>query len=172
MLITSQNMCLKVSQHIIPSNQFLFAKMMLRWAISDRICGANLEMSSTNMLILVTSGKQTWFTIRNRPSLPWFFSKKTGLKKFEPIWSLDVDMICAVNLPFSASQIEKAIATWNPKQLFINGCFNWMIPNLYIENGFGVPGTSVLHFPANPAKLFLLVLPTHCPPWNWHSSWK
>ena len=23
---------------------------------------------------------------------------------------------------------------WNPKQPFINGCFNWMIPNLYIEN--------------------------------------
>ena len=27
------------------------------------------------------------------------------------------------------------ITTWNPKQPFINGCFNWMIPNLYIENG-------------------------------------
>ena len=25
--------------------------------------------------------------------------------------------------------------TWNPKQPFINGCFNWMSPNLYIENG-------------------------------------
>ena len=24
--------------------------------------------------------------------------------------------------------------TWNPKQPFINGCFNWMIPNLYVEN--------------------------------------
>ena len=27
------------------------------------------------------------------------------------------------------------ISTWNPKQPFINGCFNWMIPNLYIGNG-------------------------------------
>ena len=27
------------------------------------------------------------------------------------------------------------IITWNPKQPLINGCFNWMIPNLYIENG-------------------------------------
>ena len=27
------------------------------------------------------------------------------------------------------------IDTWNPKQPFINGCFNWMIPNLYIGNG-------------------------------------
>ena len=25
--------------------------------------------------------------------------------------------------------------TWNPKQQLINGCFNWMTPNLYIENG-------------------------------------
>ena len=24
---------------------------------------------------------------------------------------------------------------WNPKQPFINGCFNWKIPNLYIGNG-------------------------------------
>ena len=27
------------------------------------------------------------------------------------------------------------IYAWNPKQPFTNGCFNWMIPNLYIENG-------------------------------------
>ena len=27
------------------------------------------------------------------------------------------------------------IRTWNPKQPFIHGCFSWMIPNLYIENG-------------------------------------
>ncbi len=27
------------------------------------------------------------------------------------------------------------IRTWNPQQPFINGCFNWMIPNLYIGNG-------------------------------------
>ncbi len=26
-------------------------------------------------------------------------------------------------------------STWNPKQPFINGCFNRMIPNLYIGNG-------------------------------------
>ena len=28
-----------------------------------------------------------------------------------------------------------ALVSWNPKQPFINGCFNWMIPNLYIGNG-------------------------------------
>ena len=27
------------------------------------------------------------------------------------------------------------LGTWNPEQPFINGCFNWMIPNLYIGNG-------------------------------------
>ena len=26
-------------------------------------------------------------------------------------------------------------STWNLKHPFINGCFNWMIPNLYIGNG-------------------------------------
>ena len=28
-----------------------------------------------------------------------------------------------------------SVATWNPKHQFINGCFNLMIPNLYIGNG-------------------------------------
>ncbi len=27
------------------------------------------------------------------------------------------------------------LPTWNSKQPFINGSFNWMIPNLYMENG-------------------------------------
>ena len=27
------------------------------------------------------------------------------------------------------------VSTWNPKHPFINGCFNWMIPNLCIGNG-------------------------------------
>ena len=26
-------------------------------------------------------------------------------------------------------------SSWNPKQPFINGSFNWMIPNLYMEHG-------------------------------------
>ena len=30
----------------------------------------------------------------------------------------------------------KSMATWNSKQPFINGCFNWIIPNLYIGNGW------------------------------------
>ena len=34
-----------------------------------------------------------------------------------------------------AEILHQLIDTWNPKQPFINGCFNWMIPNLYIENG-------------------------------------
>ena len=30
---------------------------------------------------------------------------------------------------------QSIVYTWNPKQQLINGCFNWMTPNLYIENG-------------------------------------
>ncbi len=38
---------------------------------------------------------------------------------------------------------KKIGCTWNPKQPFINGCFNWMIPNLYIGNGWKSPN---IHF--------------------------
>ena len=31
-------------------------------------------------------------------------------------------------------KISDFFSTWNPKQPFINGCFNWMIPNHYIKN--------------------------------------
>ena len=31
--------------------------------------------------------------------------------------------------------IYEAGDTWNLKHLFINGCFSWKIPNLYIKNG-------------------------------------
>ena len=29
----------------------------------------------------------------------------------------------------------RKIATWNSKQPVLYGCFNWMIPNLYMGNG-------------------------------------
>ena len=38
-------------------------------------------------------------------------------------------------IPDSTEMLNIYIDTWNPKQPFINGCFNWMIPNLYIGNG-------------------------------------
>ena len=31
--------------------------------------------------------------------------------------------------------LHVTVSTWNPKQPIINGCFNWIIPNLYIGNG-------------------------------------
>ena len=31
---------------------------------------------------------------------------------------------------------KPVLFTWNPKQPFINGCFKWMIPILYIGNGW------------------------------------
>ena len=36
------------------------------------------------------------------------------------------------------------IYTWNPKQPLINGCFNWMILNLYIGNAWKSPFPSTL----------------------------
>ena len=60
------------------------------------------------------------------------------------------------------------ISTWNPKQPFVNGCFSWMIPNLYIENGcftkhpfykwlFRVPGRHVfVDDPCQKRVCFLL----------------
>ena len=60
-------------------------------------------------------------------------------------WKKSVDLIPERNWsPFKR-------CAWNPKQPCINGCFTWMVPNLYIGNGcltiffcwnwlFGVPG--------------------------------
>ena len=66
---------------------------------------------------------------------------------------------------------RKKTPTWNPKQPFINGCFNWMIPNLYIENGcftkhpfingcsgFQVGKISSPIYPEQPVVLFPLLI--------------
>ncbi len=38
--------------------------------------------------------------------------------------------------PFGHTYLKNPIRyAWNPKQPFINGCFNWMIPNPCIGNG-------------------------------------
>ena len=44
---------------------------------------------------------------------------------------------CCLNskVPQTKKNFKSLLGTWNPKQPFMNGCFNWMIPNLYIENG-------------------------------------
>ncbi len=45
--------------------------------------------------------------------------------------------------------------TWNLKHLFINGCFNWMIPNLYIGNGCSTKKTcktGCLGYQVTPTK--------------------
>ena len=43
--------------------------------------------------------------------------------------------------------------TWNPKQPFINACFSWMIPNLYIQRLFGLPGIYIyVYIPKDPWK--------------------
>ena len=50
-----------------------------------------------------------------------------------PGYSLETNIFLARTRIFAMP--ERWIPAWNPKQPFINGCFSWMIPNLYIENG-------------------------------------
>ena len=50
-------------------------------------------------------------------------------------WPLNTSMVPIQSLCFPNESSMTLIRTWNPKQPFINGCFNWMIPNLYIGNG-------------------------------------
>ena len=55
-----------------------------------------------------------------------------------PAWPGDISRKAFQAIKSATSQPPhpaKSIPTCNPKQPFINGCFNWMIPNLYIENG-------------------------------------
>ena len=48
----------------------------------------------------------------------------------------DLDPEISIISCFSTWRIIPGLASaWNPKQPFINGCFNWMIPSLYIGNG-------------------------------------
>ena len=35
----------------------------------------------------------------------------------------------------ASANLKHSWCTWNLKHLFINDCFNWMIPNLYVGNG-------------------------------------
>ena len=56
---------------------------------------------------------------------------------FHPCKNLESQEIfhVVIGLKKNTKVSSQLITTWNPKQPFINGCFNWMIPNLYIENG-------------------------------------
>ena len=58
-----------------------------------------------------------------------------GSRIFLPPGSItQLDWLSYVFLLKNVDLVLFSIA-WNPKQPFINGCFNWMIPNLYIEYG-------------------------------------
>ena len=50
------------------------------------------------------------------------------------IWAMR-EVIWPVTCLTSVLWGSQTLNAWNPKQQFINGCFNWMIPNLYIGNG-------------------------------------
>ena len=67
-------------------------------------------------------------------SLPkWHrFTSSTSCKKNLGHHNLSLLVGVTSNYDFMIFMI---ITSWNPKHLFMNGCFNWMIPNLYIGNG-------------------------------------
>ena len=64
---------------------------------------------------------------------------------------------------------KKKVSTWNPKQPFINGCFNWMIPNLYIGNGcfWDKPAKSWVPIPALENARFQSWACGLGPAWRW-----
>ena len=72
---------------------------------------------------------QPYMSICQSPSEP-----ARGGKHTKDTGAYDIPFPC-VGLFSKAVIFEERIHTWNPKQPFINGCFNWMIPNLYIESG-------------------------------------
>jgi len=60
-----------------------------------------------------------------------------------------------VNIPFFHGSYA-----WNPKQPFLNGCFNWMIPNLDIENGWKSPFPSIYKWLAMGVPGEILKIPS------------
>ena len=75
---------------------------------------------------------------------------ETNSKSSENQWLEDEDLLgakglCSGVMLVSGSvillmeeilhQLIDSLSPRNPKQPYINGCFNWMIPNLYMENG-------------------------------------
>ena len=50
-----------------------------------------------------------------------------------------------IQVLYTSLQILQLRATWNPKQPFINGCFNWMISNL-LHRKWLFHETSIFHW--------------------------
>ena len=53
------------------------------------------------------------------------------------------DFLAYVNSPSQKRSPYRRIATWNSEQPIFNGGFSWMIPNLYIKNGWKSPIPSI-----------------------------
>ena len=64
------------------------------------------------------------------------YEKREGPERFVVIpWEPNENLLLVRGAMRSRKCMKRWIPSWNPKQPFINGCFNWMIPNLYIGNG-------------------------------------
>ena len=64
-----------------------------------------------------------------------FFPKRRSARRFSQFLVNCTKRRFRAGHPAVSVWISGFITAWNPKQPFINGCFNWMIPNLYIGNG-------------------------------------
>ena len=81
---------------------------------------------------LTTSPENQWLLFRWHMVTCSFFRGDMFLYWCQVHWCDDSVFFFSNSVDFGKSCLNQ---TWNPKQPSINGCFNWMIPNLYIENG-------------------------------------
>ena len=86
--------------------------------------------------------QESYLILVKQPN-PWCLTNYTGWEKKRNG--------CASGIMLPLLIMEKNTSTWYPKHPLQNGCFSWMIPNLYLGNGcftklpwknwlFGVPG--------------------------------
>ena len=93
-------------------------------------------------IFLYTSNPET--PEKHAPHQPGFCWWNFVLPMKENTFEKSFDLRCAIvhdEFEKHDKKISQRMAgisishSWNPKQPFINDCFNWMIPNLYIGNG-------------------------------------
>jgi len=73
---------------------------------------------------------------------PYFWKPPNKIRRFFDLVCLDGKSFHRTYSPkmidFKSMMNERMVHTWYPKQTFFHGCFSFMIPNLYIKNGFTI----------------------------------
>ncbi len=100
--------------------------------------GVNVPISSSNLLPVSFTSKPTWVfysPIQNHDFYPslWICQANVFFKPLPKRLTLvHIQYTLASTQSQSLISWKNIFTTWNLKHLFPNGCFNWMIPNLYI----------------------------------------